>query len=444
MPGSMRDLMRVNTGDPSQRRRGNVLSTADMMGVSRRRNSGGGSYSSRGSPPTSRTGSVPGRNGASVSATAATAAAAAAAVPERQDGEARVDSPQSEAAGKEGAAQEGAGKEATLFSAPEQGPTRFSQKDLDTTVDLRVFMDPAPHTISELAPMSSVYHMFNQVRARTRVRARARARVRDRVPTSSVYHMLNQMGVRHLPVFDERQRLCGIITRKDMVPELIEAKLYENTEKRQRAARKLQLMRTAAAALKKKSFSARAIHGNLGSNPGVADLDSRRRPSLGCYSNSSAEAAEDARKAEKQRKGSGAGSRFADRFATLTSRHSAHVPLASLGGRAPFRRSNSAPGRLCRTRSPGRDASTGILRPPGGGATPGKVRRPSPPTRTRTPTPQTPKPLPSRPLPSRPLPSRPLPSRPLPSQERRDSGCGFIASGLSSPDASPSPMRLRR
>ena len=47
-------------------------------------------------------------------------------------------------------------------------------------------MDPAPHTISELAPMSSVYHMFNQ------------------------------MGVRHLPVFDERQRLCGIITRKDM------------------------------------------------------------------------------------------------------------------------------------------------------------------------------------------------------------------------------------
>ena len=360
MPGSMRDLMRVNTGDPSQRRRGNVLSTADMMGVGRCRNSGGGSYSSRGSPSTSRTGSVPGRNGASVSATAATAAAAAAAVPERQDGEARVDSPQSEAAGKEGAAQEGAGKEATLFSAPEQGPTRFSQKDLDTTVDLRVFMDPAPHTISELAPMSSVYHMFNQ------------------------------MGVRHLPVFDERQQLCGIITRKDMVPELIEAKLYENTEKRQRAARKLQLMRTAAAALKKKSFSARAIHGNMGSNPAVADLDSRRRPSLGCYSNSSAEAAEDARKAEKQRKGSGAGSRFADRFATLTSsRHSAHVPLASLGGRAPFRRSNSAPGRLCRTRSPGRDASTGILRPPGGGATPGKVRRPSPPTRTRSPNPQT-------------------------------------------------------
>ena len=74
-------------------------------------------------------------------------------------------------------------------------------------------------------------------------------------------------------------------------------------------------MRTAAAALKKKSFSARAIHGNTGSNPAVANLDSRRRPSLGCYSNSSAEAAEDARKAEKQRKGSGAGNRFADRFA---------------------------------------------------------------------------------------------------------------------------------
>ena len=265
-------------------------------------------------------------------------------------------------------------------------------------------------------------------------------------------------------------------------------------------------MRTAAAALKKKSFSARAIHGNTGSNPAVANLDSRRRPSLGCYSNSSAEAAEDARKAEKQRKGSGAGNRFADRFADdrwaafltptpaftltptpaftltltpaftltltptptptltraptrtltrlnanpnpdpnpdpnpnpsptlcrsrpdLTSRHFAHVPLASLA--APVKRSNSAPGRLC-TRSPGRDASTGILRPPGGGATPGKVRRPS---RRPEPEPQTPKPLPSR----------PLPSRPLPSQERKDSGCGFVVSGLLPDDASPSPSRLRR
>ena len=90
------------------------------------------------------------------------------------------------------------------------------------------------------------------------------------------------------------------------MPELIEAKLYENTEKRQRAARKLQLMRTAASALKKKSFSARAIHGgNL--HPQIANLDSRRRPSLGCFSNSSAEGAEEARWAGRQRKGSGTG-----------------------------------------------------------------------------------------------------------------------------------------
>lgn len=89
------------------------------------------------------------------------------------------------------------------------------------------------------------------------------------------------------------------------MPELIEAKLYENTEKRQRAARKLQLMRTAAMALKKKSFSARAIHGNA--HPQLANLDSRRRPSLGCFSNSSAEGAEEVRRAGRQRKGSGAG-----------------------------------------------------------------------------------------------------------------------------------------
>ena len=47
--------------------------------------------------------------------------------------------------------------------------------------------------------------------------------------------------MRHLPVFDERQRLCGIITRKDMVLELIEAKLSESKEKAHRAASRLQL-----------------------------------------------------------------------------------------------------------------------------------------------------------------------------------------------------------
>ena len=67
-----------------------------------------------------------------------------------------------------------------------------------------------------------------------------------------------------------------------------------------------QLMRTAASALKKKSFSARAIHGgNL--HPQIANLDSRRRPSLGCFSNSSADGAEEGRRGGRQRKGSGAG-----------------------------------------------------------------------------------------------------------------------------------------
>jgi hypothetical protein len=48
----------------------------------------------------------------------------------------------------------------------------FTAEELNAFVDLRGFMDPAPHTISELAPMASVYHMFNL------------------------------MGVRHPPVFD--------------------------------------------------------------------------------------------------------------------------------------------------------------------------------------------------------------------------------------------------
>ena len=52
----------------------------------------------------------------------------------------------------------GAGKETS-----EAG---FSAEELNAFVDLRVFMDPAPHTISELAPMASVYHLFNLMGAR--------------------------------------------------------------------------------------------------------------------------------------------------------------------------------------------------------------------------------------------------------------------------------------
>ena len=57
----------------------------------------------------------------------------------------------------------GPSKEALSFGASDRSFTGFSEEDLNTVVDLRVFMDPAPHTISELAPMASVYHMFNQV-----------------------------------------------------------------------------------------------------------------------------------------------------------------------------------------------------------------------------------------------------------------------------------------
>lgn len=97
--------------------------------------------------------------------------------------------------------------------------------------------------------------------------------------------MFNQVGVRHLPVFNERQRLCGIITRKDMAPSLIEAKLLETKEKTQQAARKLQLMHSAASAMKTNSLSRQAIHQEL--NPLNVNLDSRRRPSIGAFSASS-------------------------------------------------------------------------------------------------------------------------------------------------------------
>ena len=40
-------------------------------------------------------------------------------------------------------------------AAKEMSEAGFSAEELNAFVDLRVFMDPAPHTISELAPMAS-------------------------------------------------------------------------------------------------------------------------------------------------------------------------------------------------------------------------------------------------------------------------------------------------
>ena len=217
-------------------------------------------------------------------------------------------------------------------AAKEMSEAGFSAEELNAFVDLRVFMDPAPHTISELAPMASVYHLFNL------------------------------MGVRHLPVFDERQRLCGIITRKDMVLELIEAKLSESKEKAQGAARKLQLMRSAAAALKRKSFSPAAIHDSRNSQ-----FDSRRRPSLGAFSASSIGASSFGRNVANSGGGGGGdgggrGGRMLSVMRRLSSRQSLGssdhgggdncVPLGSLPHGLPnmglpqgpvLRRSNSAP-----------------------------------------------------------------------------------------------------
>jgi len=115
--------------------------------------------------------------------------------------------------------------------------------------------------------------------------------------------MFNQVGVRHLPVFNERQRLCGIITRKDMAPSLIEAKLLETKEKTQRAARKLQLMHSAASAMKTKSLSRQAIHQEL--NPLNVNLDSRRRPSIGAFSASSvsSQGSEEGKSSPRRRSG---------------------------------------------------------------------------------------------------------------------------------------------
>jgi len=67
---------------------------------------------------------------------------------------------------------------------------------LNFSVDLAPFLDPSPLVVMHTTPLTRVYDLFN----------------------------LN--GIRHLPVVDGVQkRLVGIITRKDMIPRLIELKL---------------------------------------------------------------------------------------------------------------------------------------------------------------------------------------------------------------------------
>jgi len=71
----------------------------------------------------------------------------------------------------------------------------LSDEDKQQTIDLRPFMDPSPYVVNELMPLRRVYRLFNEI------------------------------GVRHLPVVDCREQVIGIITRKDILPEMIEEKV---------------------------------------------------------------------------------------------------------------------------------------------------------------------------------------------------------------------------
>ena len=71
----------------------------------------------------------------------------------------------------------------------------ITEKDREATLDLRPFMDPSPYVVNELMPLRRVYKLFNRV------------------------------GVRHLVVVDCREMVVGIVTRKDVLPEIIEERL---------------------------------------------------------------------------------------------------------------------------------------------------------------------------------------------------------------------------
>jgi len=70
---------------------------------------------------------------------------------------------------------------------------KLTSADMSKLLDLRSFMDPSPLTVGKLMPLSRVYRLFNEI------------------------------GVRHLPVLDPQYRLSGIITRKDLHIENMEA-----------------------------------------------------------------------------------------------------------------------------------------------------------------------------------------------------------------------------
>lgn len=73
----------------------------------------------------------------------------------------------------------------------------ISDEDKEQTIDLRPFMDPSPYVVNDLMPVRRVYRLFNE------------------------------MGVRHLPVVDGREQVVGIITRKDILPEIMHQRVAQ-------------------------------------------------------------------------------------------------------------------------------------------------------------------------------------------------------------------------
>lgn len=74
-------------------------------------------------------------------------------------------------------------------------PTDLSEMDLDKWIDLSPFMNQSPMILSDVAPAARVFNMFRT------------------------------LGLRHLLLVNSDNRVTGMITRKDLLEENIEAAL---------------------------------------------------------------------------------------------------------------------------------------------------------------------------------------------------------------------------
>jgi len=83
---------------------------------------------------------------------------------------------------------------------------KFTDEEKMALLDLRPYMDPCPYLANELMPLRRVYRLFGDI------------------------------GVRHLPVVDCREQVVGIITRKDVQPEIIEERVIARERERVRQA----------------------------------------------------------------------------------------------------------------------------------------------------------------------------------------------------------------